>query len=342
MSSALGKGFESQFVHHHVKNIKTGVPRVWVDGCFDMFHWGHANVVRQAAAVFGYKCCLCVGLHSDKTITNQKAKPVMNEEERTAAVLACEWVDEVVDGITWWCTPYDFVKSFNIDYVVHGDDIVCDKVTGKNCYWEMEEHGMLKLVPRTQGVSTTDLIYRMLNPTSQDHWTGYRHSILTIDKILLFSQQKRQLKDTDRIVYVDGVFDLLHLGHYRLLKHARESGDYVIVGVYDDDIANKKLGKNYPICNVGERVMSLLACGYVDNIVIGAPEGVTKEMIEKMNIKRVIHGVKDYQEEKYKDAIEGGIMEVYDTKTQLTAEDVINRIKEMHAMYEERNSKKER
>ncbi|BFU22715.1 phospholipid cytidylyltransferase, putative [Entamoeba histolytica HM-1:IMSS-B] len=340
--TSFGKGFENQFKHHLVKNTKPGVPRIWVDGCFDMFHWGHANVIRQAAAAFNYKCCLCVGLHSDKTITTQKAKPVMNEEERTAAVLACEWVDEVVDGIVWWCTPYDFVKSFNIDYVVHGDDIVCDAVTGKNCYWEIQEHGMLKLVPRTEGVSTTDLIYRMLNPTSQDHWTGYRHSILSIDKIRLFSEQKRTAKKDDTIVYLDGVFDLLHIGHYKLLKHAKEIGSYVIVGVYDDVIANKKLGINYPICNIGERVMSLLACGYVDNVVIGAPEGITKEMIEKMHINKVLHGKHEYNELLYKDAIEMNIMDVYDSGSTVTALDIINRIKAMHDTYEERNSKKQR
>ena len=70
MAAKLGSGFEHQFEHHIVKNVKTGVPRIWVDGCFDMFHWGHANVIRQAAAAFDYKCCLCVGLHSDKTITS--------------------------------------------------------------------------------------------------------------------------------------------------------------------------------------------------------------------------------------------------------------------------------
>ena len=340
--STLGKGFEHQFKHHHVKNTKPGVPRIWVDGCFDMFHWGHANVIRQAAAAFDYKCCLCVGLHSDATITEQKAKPVMNEEERTAAVLACEWVDEVVDGITWWCTPFEFVKAFNVDFVVHGDDIVCDAVTGKNCYWEIQEHGMLKLVPRTEGVSTTDLIHRMLNPTSVDHWTGYRHSILSIDKIKLFSEQKRAATKEDKIVYVDGVFDLLHIGHYKLLKHAREMGTYVIVGVYDDVEANKILGVNYPICNIGERVMSLLACGYVDNVIIGAPRGVTKEMIEKMKISVVLHGKHEYHEEYYKDAIDMNIMNVFDTECNVTAADVIQRIISLHDMYEERNSKKER
>ncbi|KAL7714472.1 ethanolamine-phosphate cytidylyltransferase [Entamoeba marina] len=338
----LGKGFESQFAHHIVKRNKQGLPRVWVDGCFDMFHWGHANVVRQAAEVFNYQCCLCVGIHCDETIKKQKAKPVMDQEERTAAVIACEWVDEVVDGITWWCTPYDFVKAFNIDYVVHGDDVVCDATTGKSCYWEMEEHNMMKWVPRTEGVSTTDLIYRILNPTSNDHWNGYRKCVLSIEKIKLFSQQKRKVSKDDVVVYVDGVFDLLHVAHYNLLRKAKELGSYLIVGVHDDHLANSKLNVNYPIENLGERVMGLLACGYVDDVVIGSPEGVTSEMIEKLHIKHVVHGAHRYDEKPYKDAIDAGIMRVCESDSEVCELDIIERIKELQGMYETRNSKKER
>ena len=65
-------------------------------------------------------------------------------------------------------------------------------------------------------------------------------------------------------------------------------------------------------------------------------------MIEKMHIAKVLHGKLEYHEEFYKDAIDAGIMEIFDTQSSVTAMDVINRIKAMHDMYEERNSKKER
>jgi len=67
--------------------------RVWTDGCFDLMHFGHANALRQAKALGDY---LVVGVHSDAEIRKNKGPPVMNEEERYAAVAACKWVDEVV------------------------------------------------------------------------------------------------------------------------------------------------------------------------------------------------------------------------------------------------------
>ena len=53
--------------------------RVWVDGCFDCMHYGHANALRQAKAM-GNK--LVVGVHSDKDILINKGQTVFGEEER--------------------------------------------------------------------------------------------------------------------------------------------------------------------------------------------------------------------------------------------------------------------
>ena len=89
-------------------------------------------------------------------------------------------------------------------------------------------------------------------------------------------------------------------------------------------------------------VMSLLACGYVDNVIIGAPRGITSEMIEKLHVNKVVHGKHEYHEEFYEDAVKAGIMDVFDSQSEVTALDVIERIKAMHDMYAERNSKKQR
>ena len=49
--------------------------RVWVDGCFDMVHFGHANALRQAKAL-GHK--LIVGVHSDEEIAKHKVFKMLN------------------------------------------------------------------------------------------------------------------------------------------------------------------------------------------------------------------------------------------------------------------------
>ncbi|CAF2693567.1 unnamed protein product [Rotaria sp. Silwood2] len=63
--------------------------RVWMDGCYDMVHFGHANACRQAKQMGTY---LIVGVHSDGEITKHKGPPVFTEQERYKMVRAIKWV----------------------------------------------------------------------------------------------------------------------------------------------------------------------------------------------------------------------------------------------------------
>ena len=110
---------------------------------------------------------MIVGVHSDADIAANKGPPVMSEEDRYKAVAACKWVDEVVKGAPF-VTSLKMLKEYNVDICIHGDDIITD-ANGKDCYSEIREAGMFQTVPRTQGVSTTDLVGRMLLMTKTHH-----------------------------------------------------------------------------------------------------------------------------------------------------------------------------
>lgn len=74
---------------------------------------------------------------------------------------------------------------------------------------------------------------------------------------------RRDLNCSDWIriqVYVAGAFDLFHVAHLDFLEKAHKLGDYLIVGLHTDPIVNKYKGSNYPIMNIHERVLSVLAC----------------------------------------------------------------------------------
>ena len=76
--------------------LETMPVRVYMDGCFDMMHYGHANALRQAKALGDE---LVVGLIPDEEVTKAKGcAPVLNENERRALVDAVKWVDEVLTG----------------------------------------------------------------------------------------------------------------------------------------------------------------------------------------------------------------------------------------------------
>ena len=89
-------------------------------------------------------------------------------------------------------------------------------------------------------------------------WTGVSQFLPTTQKILQFSNAHSP-KPGDRIVYVAGAFDLFHIGHLDFLEKVAEQGDYLIVGLHTDPTVNRYKGCNYPIMNLHERVLSVLA-----------------------------------------------------------------------------------
>ena len=71
-----------------------------------------------------------------------------------------------------------------------------------------------------------------------------------------------------RIVFTNGVFDLLHPGHVRYLQQARRLGDVLIVGLNADDSVRRNKGADRPITPERERAEILAALDCVDAVVI--------------------------------------------------------------------------
>lgn len=214
---------------------------------------------------------------------------------------------------------------------MHGDDITSD-AGGEDCYRFVKAAGRFLVVKRTPGISTTDLVGRMLLCT-KNHFIKSLLRTLSGDegpgnpeeRKKLGEEMSQRIKDyaTDesglhpglqvlswmgsqaakednvseemgsyrtmvhghpprsgqRIVYVDGGFDLFSSGHIEFLRQvslaeeklARESGwyedvenvsapAYIVVGVHDDEVINHWKGINYPIMNIFERGLCVLQC----------------------------------------------------------------------------------
>ena len=79
------KKLENRLNRKATKRIRKRPVRVWLDGCFDLMHLGHANAFRQAKKLGDI---LIVGVNSDKDILHYKGAPgpLFNNEERAAAV----------------------------------------------------------------------------------------------------------------------------------------------------------------------------------------------------------------------------------------------------------------
>jgi len=353
--------------------------RVWVDGCFDMVHFGHANFLRQASQL-GTK--LIVGVHSDEEIAKHKGPPVFSNEERYKITRGIKWVDEVVEDAPY-VTTLETLDKYNCDFCVHGDDITMT-ADGVDTYHLVKANGRYKEVRRTAGVSTTDLVGRMLLATKthfkredetdlnsksseesinqrkrvesfsegkqeveKSPWTGVSQFLQTTNKILQFSSGKEP-KPGDKIVYVTGAFDLFHVGHLDFLEQVYKlfPSTFIIVGLHTDQEVNRYRGANNPIMNLNERTLSVLACRYVSEVVIGAPYTVDENLMKHFNVDLVVHGSTSVvldaeggdpyavpkQQDKFKIILTGNDM---------NTENIVERIIANRQRFRERNQKKE-
>ena len=142
--------------------------RIFMDGAFDLLHFGHMNAFRLARSLGTH---LVVGVNSDESITQCKGPPLLNDEQRLVMVSSCKFVDDVVPNCPYIMNAdyLDWViKTYDIDYVVHGDDPCF--VDGVDVYAAAKASGKFRTIPRTSGVSTTDIVGRMLVLTKEHHY----------------------------------------------------------------------------------------------------------------------------------------------------------------------------
>ena len=131
--------------------------RVYVDMVADLFHYGHVELLRQARALGD---CLLVGVHADELVIAHKRKPILTMEERVACLAGCRYVDEVLPNAPW-VTDRGWIEKHNINLVVHGSDYSQEDLSKTHAV--AIEMGILRTVEYTPGISTTEIIRRIMD-----------------------------------------------------------------------------------------------------------------------------------------------------------------------------------
>ncbi|EKG21485.1 Cytidylyltransferase [Macrophomina phaseolina MS6] len=371
---------------------------------------------------------LLVGVHSDEAILENKGPTVMTLAERTAAVDACRWATKSIPHAPY-VTSLPWISHYGCKYVVHGDDITSD-ASGEDCYRFVKAAGRFKIVKRTPGISTTDLVGRMLLCT-KGHFIKNLEKVLAGEEGSGSDEEKKRAgeelkqritayasdasglapgsevwvwhgdqdnaaepsgtdgtgkctrmvagtapRKSQRIVYVDGGFDLFSSGHIEFLRQValREEEDgknrgwyspeaiqqrisetgsdygpyYVVAGVHDDEVINHWKGINYPIMNIFERGLCVLQCKYIHAVVFSAPFTPTAAFLNSLPYgtpHAVYHGPTSFMpsvEDPYVDAKKLGIYHEVPAHNfqHVNAGEIVQRIMASRALYEERQRKK--
>ena len=131
---------------------------VFTNGCFDLIHHVHINLLRQAKRRGDM---LVVGINSDESVKRIKGedRPVMDERERAFVLSALDFVDYIV--IFEEGSPVELIRDLRPDILVKGSDYELNEIAGKDI---VESYGgKVQIIYTGKRFSTTDLIQKIAN-----------------------------------------------------------------------------------------------------------------------------------------------------------------------------------
>ena len=84
-------------------------------------------------------------------------------------------------------------------------------------------------------------------------------------------------------IFVNGTFDVLHVGHLELLNHARRLGDHLVVAIDSDERVREKKGPSRPVFDQMERLHMLMNIRAVDEVYIFVSDDGLRDVVKKVS-----------------------------------------------------------
>jgi len=156
------KGFirDAKFLGEFLR--KAGYKIVFTNGCFDIIHRGHVELLRFARSLGDV---LVVGLNDDESVRRLKGKnrPINTLEDRAFVLLSIRWVDFVVPFSE--DTPERIIREISPDVLVKGGDYRIEDVAGAD--FVLSKGGRVEIFNYLEGYSTTSIIKKIWEGRSQ-------------------------------------------------------------------------------------------------------------------------------------------------------------------------------
>ncbi len=129
---------------------------VFTNGCFDILHHGHLDLIAKAADLGNV---LVLGLNTDASVKRLKGaeRPVTNETDRAFQVASLLCVDAVC--LFDEDTPEELITALAPDVLVKGGDYTIDNIVGAE--FVQKNGGKVEIIPFVEGYSTSSIIDRI-------------------------------------------------------------------------------------------------------------------------------------------------------------------------------------
>jgi cytidyltransferase-like protein len=135
-------------------SIFTPSKNVYICGVWDLLHLGHMKHFQEVSQL-GNR--LLVGVHNDEEVTKYKRIPTLSMEERATTASMCKGVSKVIKN-----APMVLTKEFITDNNIHVVACSSEYDSSEDVYYKVpREMGILKVIPRIEGISTSEILERV-------------------------------------------------------------------------------------------------------------------------------------------------------------------------------------
>jgi len=100
-----------------------------------------------------------------------------------------------------------------------------------------------------------------------------------------------------KLIWVNGTFDVMHVGHVRLLEFAKSLGDFLIVGLDTDDRIKELKGQDRPVNSLASRIEFMRSIKWVDEVVNFDSDAVLSALVKSVRPAVMVVG-EEYQNKK--------------------------------------------
>lgn len=258
-------------------NKKNKITNGFIDGCFDLFHYGHIHAIFQSKS----KCNkLRLSTHSDEEIyLVKKFYPIYNFKDRLILLQETKFIDMLDLYSSPYNTSIDILNLKNCDIFFHGEDGI-----EKYPLLELNKANKLVVFNRTHNISTSNILQRLFDyknnndiKTNEDilYLTNLFNDIQSLNNILYKPIHK------DNIILIKCDWDLFNKYHILLLNDIKcKYGD--IYYIYIDLLSNSNNNENVLFNKYEIRVLlSGIKC--IDNILLDSNTNIVCDNLILIN-----------------------------------------------------------
>ena len=189
-------------------------------------------------------------------------------------------------GAMLWDSEKRAVTHYPVDTVEGADVVGAGDVFTAYLSAYYDDFGIEDAVQRAVDAASVSVAFASTTVVTPDVINIIKHKEVRDEELI------RRMYPEAKIVYVNGCFDLLHLGHLETLRFAKKLGDLLVVGVNSDESVKRIKGDSRPVQGLETRMAVLRALDFVD-VVCSFDDDTPLEQIKKVSPNLIVRGEKD-------------------------------------------------